>query len=209
MTTESANPSARRPPIRQRVAKTARWLHIYLSMVSFGVVLFFSITGLTLNHPAWFANAVRTRELRGSIKPFMVQGINDSEAAKATLVQTIRAEQHLHGAVDELRIEDTQVSFLFRAPGYSADAILDRQSGSYTVTEVRNGFVAVINDLHKGRDSGKGWSILIDVSAIFLTFVSFTGLVILWFVYKRRASGLIVGVLGVVVCLVAYAAFVP
>ena len=67
----------------------------------------------------------------------------------------------------------------------------------------------MINDLHKGRDSGKGWSILIDVSAIFLTFVSFTGLVILWFVYKRRASGLIVGVLGVIVCLVAYAVFVP
>ena len=31
-----------------------RWLHIYLSMFSLAVVLFFSVTGITLNHPDWF-----------------------------------------------------------------------------------------------------------------------------------------------------------
>ena len=34
----------------------ARWLHIYGSMASFAVVLFFAVTGLTLNHQDWFAN---------------------------------------------------------------------------------------------------------------------------------------------------------
>ena len=28
-----------------------RWLHIYLSMFGLAAVLFFSVTGITLNHP--------------------------------------------------------------------------------------------------------------------------------------------------------------
>ena len=37
-----------------RFAAFARWLHIYLSMFGLAAVLFFSVTGLTLNHPDWF-----------------------------------------------------------------------------------------------------------------------------------------------------------
>src|SRR5438270_7489576 len=37
-----------------RFAKLFRWLHIYLSMFGLAAVLFFSVTGITLNHPDWF-----------------------------------------------------------------------------------------------------------------------------------------------------------
>lgn len=40
------------------------------------------------------------------------------------------------------------------------------------------GFGAVINDLHKGRDSGDTWQWLIDISAVLLAFVSLTGYLI-------------------------------
>ncbi|MCA9104533.1 MAG: PepSY-associated TM helix domain-containing protein, partial [Planctomycetales bacterium] len=30
-----------------------RWVHLYLSMVGFAALFFFSVTGLTLNHPTW------------------------------------------------------------------------------------------------------------------------------------------------------------
>jgi len=36
----------------------------------------------------------------------------------------------------------------------------------------------VANDLHKGRDTGKTWSILIDVSAVLMTLISLTGLIL-------------------------------
>ena len=51
------------------------------------------------------------------------------------------------------------------------------------------GLVAVLNDLHKGRDTGRGWSWVIDVAAVFMTFVSVTGLLLLLFLKKRRVSG--------------------
>src|SRR3954454_10327772 len=36
-----------------RIASLIRWIHIYLSLFGLASVLFFSVTGLTLNHPSW------------------------------------------------------------------------------------------------------------------------------------------------------------
>ena len=172
-------------------------------MASFAIIFFFAATGLTLNHPTWFQGSVKTREVHGSIKPAELSN-------QAAAIQQIRAAQHLHGALgDDTRLDDSQLTFSFRAPGYTADASVDRQTGAYTVTEVNNGFVALLNDLHKGSDSGKAWHTLIDASAILLLALSLTGLTILWFIYKRRASGLLVAAAGAALCLLVYKIFVP
>src|SRR4051794_2876788 len=52
-----------------RFAALMLWLHIYLSMFGLAAVLFFSITGLTLNHPDWFAGAERSVEAEGRVAP--------------------------------------------------------------------------------------------------------------------------------------------
>ena len=51
------------------------------------------------------------------------------------------------------RIEDTDCSVAFKGPGYSADVLIVRATGRYELTESRMGLFAVLNDLHKGRDS--------------------------------------------------------
>lgn len=210
MTTASAKGAVNwRVVLRQKTAKTARWLHIYLSMVSFAVVLFFSVTGLTLNHPDWFASSVKTRQNQGTVDRTLLQPSGASEPDKRGLVQSLRTREHLHGSVDDVRVDDSEISFSYRAPGYSTDVTVDRQKGTYTLTEVNNGFVAVINDLHKGRDAGKVWGWLIDLSAILLVLVSLTGLVILWFVYKRRVSGLLIAAAGFALCALIYRIYVP
>ncbi len=198
---------SRRAALRHKVAKAARWLHIYLSMLSFGVVLFFAATGLTLNHPEWFSGSVKTRESKGTVD----RGLLGGSPNTAGLVESLRAKEHLHGAVaaDDVRVDPRGVRFSYKAPGYSADVSVDRESGTYELTEVRNGFVAVVNDLHKGRDTGKAWGWLIDFSAVLLTLVSVTGLVILLFIYKRRTSGLILAAAAVGLCVVFYRLFVP
>lgn len=178
-------------------------------MVSFAIVLFFAATGLTVNHPDWFAGAVKTRQSQGTVDRALLPSSSPGDPHRSRLVQALRTREHLHGAVDELRFDDTSVSFSYRAPGYSADVNVDRAQGTYTLTEVRNGFVAVVNDLHKGRDAGKVWGWLIDASAILLTLVSLTGLLILWFIYKRRLSGLLLAIAGLAVCVFIYKVFVP
>src|SRR4051812_8291779 len=52
-----------------RTAAITRWLHIYLSMFGLAAVLFFSVTGLTLNHPDWFGETERRVSARGRMTP--------------------------------------------------------------------------------------------------------------------------------------------
>lgn len=190
--------------IRKQTAIFSRWAHTYLSMVSFAIVLFFAVTGLTLNHADWFASQQKTTERSGNLP---VDWLKD-ETHKLEVVEKLRAEG-VHGAVSDYRIDDQQVAVSFKAPGYSADAFADRTTGKYQLTITNNGIVAVLNDLHKGRDSGKAWSWVIDVSAVLLTLVSLSGLLLLFFVYKRRLSGLIVGLAGAAICWLLWMHYVP
>jgi hypothetical protein len=194
--------------IRKGTATVTRWLHIYLSMFSFAVVFFFAATGITLNHAEWFSRQVQTRHYRGIVPPSLFRESTDQQPDKLGIVELLRNRHKIHGSVSDFRVEDSQISISFKGPGYAADAFIDA-NGSYDLAETRSGFVAIMNDLHKGRDTGSVWSIVIDVSASLLVLVSLTGLVLIWFVYKRRTSGLILAASAGVLCWLVYRAFVP
>jgi len=196
--------------MKKDVAKLSRWLHIYLSMVSFAIVLFFSFTGLTLNHPSWFGGDKQIEEKhKGKLNVKWVNQPDTNKIAKLEIVEFLRNKYKVKGAVREFRIEEYDVTVTFKGPAYSCDAFIDRESGTYEITEIKMGVIALWNDLHKGRDSGKGWSWVIDGSAIFLILVSLTGLILLLFIKKKRVSGLVTLVLGLVINYLIYLIFVP
>ncbi len=125
------------------------------------------------------------------------------------VVEALRNTHAIHGAVKGFRVEDTDCSVAFKGPGYSADALIDRSTGPYELTETRMGFFAVLNDLHKGRDTGKARAWMIDLSAVLMTLVSLTGLLLIFFLQKKRFSGLLAAAGGAALCYVAYLAWVP
>lgn len=182
----------------------ARWLHLYLSVVSFGLVLFFAVTGLTLNHADWFDDASRTNEYAGRLNPGWVTGTDTATVNKLAIVEYLRATHRIRGTVDDVRLDDRQCAISFRGPGYTADAFINRPAGTYQVTETSLGLVAVLNDLHKGRDTGAGWVWVIDIAAVFMTLVSVTGLLLLLVLKKRRVSGLWWVVAGIAASGLAY-----
>ena len=192
------------PSFKQRFAIVSRWLHIYLSMVSFAIVFFFAVTGLTLNHTDWFASQQRTAQLKGNVEVKWVKTDSDDKVAKLEIVELLRRTHNIKAALSEFRIDESQCAASFKGPGYSADAFINRETGEYELTENRMGFVAIMNDLHKGRDTGRAWAKLIDVSAIFMTLVSVTGMALIFFIKRRRVSGLIMTVVGGVVCWLVY-----
>jgi hypothetical protein len=177
-------------------------------MFSFGVLLFFAVTGLTLNHQEWFNGQQRTTEFQGSMDSKWLRD-GTGGIAKLEIVEYLRKTRHITGAVNEFRVEDAQCDVSFKGPGYAADVLIDRATGKYDGTESRMGVVAILNDLHKGRDSGKPWGVVIDLSAILMTLVSLTGLILIFFLFKRRTSGLLVLAGGVLLCYLAYAIWVP
>jgi hypothetical protein len=183
-------------------------------MISFAVVFFCAATGITLNHAEWFSRQVQTMPYRGIVPLSLLnqssgQHPDKLEPDKLGIVELLRNRHKIHGSVSDFQVEDSQISISFKGPGYAADALINAANGSYDLAETSNGFVAIINDLHKGRDTGSMWSLVIDVSAALLVLVSLTGLVLIWFVYKRRTSGLILAASTGVLCWLVYRAFVP
>lgn len=181
-----------------------RWLHIYVSLLAFTALVFFGLTGVTLNHPDWFnANAQHVSELQGQLSAAWVQPVDgeDFEAfgKKLEVVEHLRAEHQLRGAVSEFRVDDRECLVLFKGPGYAADAIVDRSTGAYQLTITRMGLVALMNDLHKGRDTGGAWSVVIDVVSIATVFISVTGLVLIFYLKRKRVSGTLTAVVGTLV----------
>jgi hypothetical protein len=174
-------------------------------MVSFAILFFFAVTGLTLNHQQWFANQQKTTQYKGIIDRHWLAG----NVAQLEVVEYLRSHHNITKAVNEFRVDDGQVSISFKGPGYEATAFIDRQTGAYDITETKMGLAAILNDLHKGRDSGKAWGWLIDASAVFMTFVSVTGIVLILFLQKRRYSGLIACCAGLLLCLIVYRVWVP
>ena len=210
-TTANANPTAIKPPIargvrlRQLTAKATRWLHLYLSMASFAIILFFAVTGLTLNHPTWFANAQKTTAHHGRLPAALLASLpNQPDPDKLAVAEYLRAHEALHGAVSDFRTDDSQITVSWKAPGYTADAFIDRATGKYDLTEVRSGFLAVLNDLHRGAETGAAWHTLIDISALFLIAVSLTGITLLYFVYKHRVAGYLLAAAAAALCLLLY-----
>ncbi len=187
-------------------AKWTRWLHTYLSMISFATLLFFAATGLTLNHPTWFgADEVVIRDEDGS---FPTSELAD-EVNKLAIAEQLRDKHRLKGKVVEFEVSDFDCMVTFKSPGYVADIFIDRETGKYSLSETSSGTIAIMNDLHKGRDSGPGWSSVIDISAIFMVLVSVTGLALLLFLKRQRGPGLVVTIIGTALLIAAWAVWVP
>lgn len=183
--------------MKRTVAEWSRWLHIYLSMFSFVIVLFFSVTGLTLNHLDWFPEKEVLQEADGRLNVAWVNAVDTAQVKKLEIVEFLRASYHVKGQLNDFRIDETECSISFQGPGYTADIFVDRSKGTFHLSERSLGVIAWANDLHKGRDTGQGWKWVIDFSAIFMTVISITGLILLLFIKKKRANGLLWLVLGI------------
>src|SRR3954449_11579808 len=91
--------------LSSRLASPVRWLHTYLSMFAFAALLFFGLTGITLNHPRLFFDGVATNvDAEGQLQPDWVKGggpNSDPEAGvrKLEVVEHLRRAHGLHGAL--------------------------------------------------------------------------------------------------------------
>lgn len=221
-------PAPPAPDLARRLKRQAaiwlRWLHIYASMFGLSVTLFFSATGITLNHSDWFGEAEHTQSAEAQLKPEWVKYNKPAEyendnnqappdelagVARLEVVEHLRSMHGVRGALAEFNGDDRECMVTFKGPGYAADAVIDRATGKYKLTQTSHGLVAVLNDLHKGRDSGPGWSLLIDISAALLCLISITGLGLIFFLKLRRSPGLLIAVAGTVLSVAIYYIFVP
>lgn len=175
-------------------------------MVSFAILLFFAFTGITLNHQAAFGGAPKPQRYTGTLDSAWLKA---PDAHKGDIVAAFRQRHKVKAALSDFRVDDDQVQISFKGAGYTADGFIERASGKYEIMETRLGFVAVVNDLHKGRDTGKAWANVIDISAVLMMLVSVTGLILIFFLHKKLRAGLWALAIGALICYVVYLVWVP
>ena len=112
-----------------------------LSMFGFVTILFFSVTGITLNHPTWFGlDAERVDDVSGELDRDWLAG-SDDRVDRLAIAEHLRSRHGLRGAVTEFRLDDVECFVSFKGPGYAADAFIDRatraQRGSTSTLTTR------------------------------------------------------------------------
>jgi len=177
-------------------------------MASFTILFFFAATGITLNHQDKMNGEPKVTRFSGHVDAALVATSVGTHVNQAQVVAQLIGAHTIKGHLSDFRVDDDMLTVSFKGPGYTADAFIDRKTATYDLTETRMGLVAIINDLHKGRDTGAVWAQLIDLSAVLMMLVSMTGLTLIFFLYKRLALGLWMLGIGTVVCVVVYAWFV-
>ena len=205
----AAPPRARaRPRSGARPRKSARasgqkWtrrLHSWLSLTSLVVVLFFALTGITLNHPTWFgASSPRATTTSGVLPASTVVG---GTADPLAISEYLRASTSLTGQVTGHSETAQGGTIDYDGPGSSASASYVTSTRAYTLSTTTYGLVGVLNDLHKGRHAGTSFAWLIDVSGGLLALVAATGLLLQLYIRRSRRTGLVLVGLGAVVAIV-------
>jgi uncharacterized protein len=183
----------------------ARNIHIYISMMGLLAVVFFSVTGIMLNHDEWFSlSDPRITKKDGTLPATMLR-----EPDKLAIVEALRKDFGATGALDSFDIQNDSLELVFKSPGRRTEATIDRATGHAEVTVESHGFNGRIAELHRGTDAGPAWRLVIDATAILLLITSLTGITLWFLVPKWRPLGLAAMAVCLVACLVVYLLFVP
>ena len=165
-----------------------RTIHVYVSMASMLIVAFFAFTGLTLNHPTWSLGSTSTDIEDGTVPAGAIDGTTVDYLAISEYARTTFG---VSGHVTDYGTQGDIGTIDYAGPGYSANVTFSLADGTLTASTTQSDLLAVLNDVHKGRDTDSSWGWVIDVSAILLLVITLTGVGIQVLQRKRRRSGLL------------------
>ena len=187
--------------------KVARLIHVYLTMSGCLLILFFAVTGFMLNHEDWFLSGPEDEHHSQGVLP---TGWLQPQPDKLTIVEALRKDYGVSGALNSFEDnDDKEVRITFKGPGREDEVLIQRDDGQTRVTHKRRGWLAVLTDLHKGKEAGTVWKLLIDAVCVLLLVVSVTGLILWQSLRSRGKYGLVCLLMGLGVGVGIYCAFVP
>lgn len=185
--------SAKRPTKRRwrgwwlKQLHTWHWMSAAVSLVG---MLAFAVTGITLNHAAAIGAKPVVTDQTATLAPPLRRQLAGRIAADSPLPPAVAAAVDRAVGLDARATpgewSDSDVYVALPRPGGDAWVSIDRSTGRITAQTTRRGWVAYLNDLHKGRNAGRAWGWFIDVFAIACIVFTLTGLVLLQLHARHR-----------------------
>ena len=187
--------AARKPGIPaswKRQFHTWHWMSSAICLIG---MLLFAITGITLNHAASIEGDPEVTTVESSLPSAALEALQ-------AVPENAGGETPVPPEVDEWLAEELGVSTAGRLPEWSDLELyvplpraggdgwvaIDRDTGDVLYEDTHRGWIAYLNDLHKGRDTGTAWRWFIDIFAVATIIFSLTGFLLLQIHSRKRPS---------------------
>lgn len=166
---------------------TVRQWHWMSSALCLVGMLLFAVTGITLNHAADIRVSPQVDTYEIVLPDTLLASLATADTA-ATLPEPIQSwlQRELGvRASGPAEWDATEVYVSLPRPGGDGWLVIERDSGTVFYESTDRGWIAYLNDLHKGRNTGLAWSWFIDIFSLACVVFCLTGLLLLY----RHAGG--------------------
>lgn len=190
---QAAGSSAR----RRSTSARARWLkalhgwHWVSAAISLSLLALFSVTGITLNHAAQIPGQPHTVSRHLQLpETLRARLATRSDTAEAALPEEIgawlRDEAGIRLTTQPVEWSGGEAYVSLPRPGGDGWISIDTDTGRVEHESTDRGWIAYLNDLHKGRNTGAAWRWIIDLFALACLVFALTGLGLLWLHRRHR-----------------------
>lgn len=178
-----------------------RWHWISSALALTGWLLF-AITGFTLNHAASLEALPKTQHYEAQLPADLlagVQALRDDLLANAASGQTeavplpaqvrlwLNQQWHLELPVAAAEWSQREVNISLPRPGGDGWLRINLRKGLAEYESTDKGWLAYLNDLHKGHETGTVWRWFLDLFSLTVLVAAVTGLFILKLHAPQRA----------------------
>lgn len=189
--------------------RLCRMLHAYFSAFAFLTLMFFSVTGLILDHPEWMQGRAAETQSKLTVPPAVMQQAQKASDPKAAMASAVAGMTPLVGAYRGGDIEDGQANLRFEGIKGASTILLDVATGQAEVTVEHATPITMIGDLHRGKNASLAWRMVIDLSAIVILILSAIGYVLFFSLRFRLRTSLILTALSLLAMVAVFAFLTP
>lgn len=188
-----------------------QWHWISAAVCLIGMLLF-AVTGITLNHAAQIEGKPRVTHVNDSVPKALLEALPARREGNAPLPTALRdwlrAEHGIVTGEREAEWSEDEVYLSMPGPGKDAWLSVQRADGAFEYERTDRGALALLNDLHKGRNAGAAWSWFIDLFAVACVVFTLTGLFLLHLHARQRRSTWPLVALGLLIPVVLVLLFI-
>lgn len=162
-----------------------RLIHVYVSMALLTLLFFFSVTGITLNHPAWFSEqsaAITEQELQITLPEPPNSEMSKEQLTLVSALVSTELNEAMNSFSSDIdlnkasaEIMDDEIYWGIKSAGENTSITLELDSGYVLFEHTNYGAWAKLNDLHKGRNTTDFWRWILDLSSVLFIVFAITG----------------------------------
>jgi uncharacterized protein len=190
----------------ETVSRWNRKFHIYTGLFLLFSTLFFSFSGLILNHGKWgFTSFWKERREIKTETQITIPANHES----ASLIHYFKKKLNLTGEITNVNLSPENMNFRVVRPGYMCEISIDFRTSVCVSKEIKFNWWGKMRSLHTFNGSDKVhpeiepnwiitnvWRLSMDITAIGLIIICISSWIMWWGVRKKYPAGLFVLALG-------------